>query len=599
MSLIKILPENLVNQIAAGEVVERPASVVKELLENSIDAGADRITLEVIGAGDEMIRITDNGKGMDFEDARLAFERHATSKITETDDLFNISSMGFRGEAIASIASVSHIILQTKTIDADIGTKVFCLGGTIEKHEEYSCMNGTGIEVRNLFYNTPARKKYLKTPSTEYQHVLKVFQTIALAYPDIHFKLVHDEKASFEYPKANEMIDRIRDVLGKNTANNCIPIFYGGTEISIEGFIGKPELGRRGTRHQYLFVNNRHISHPLFSYALGESYHSLLMDGKKPFYAINIRIDPKLIDVNVHPRKLEIRFLNQSKLFNILQNAAKVSLEKNVLMSELSSKVGLLSNHTSPSNYRLSGNQTLHAREKSAQESVNQAIEFTKKIAQPNTKFQNFVPGRLNKYSYKQDDLSTLSMVPLAQIAKSYILAENDEGLVLIDQHAAHERIRFEELMDQYEEDEPPKQQLLMPQNIELSAMEVEIFTENKEVFDKLGFEMELFGGNTFIIHAVPSPISKEDIDNILMNVLSDLADNKKTRAVKNPQEKIIEYMACRSAIKFGKNLSLDEMASLIRQLDKLKRPYTCPHGRPSMVKISFHELEKMFKRKL
>ncbi|MFC1656323.1 hypothetical protein ACFL3C_05620, partial [Patescibacteria group bacterium] len=312
-----------------------------------------------------------------------------------------------------------------------------------------------------------------------------------------------------------------------------------------------------------------------------------LMDGKKPFYAINIRIDPKLIDVNVHPRKLEIRFLNQSKLFSVLRNAAQASLEKNILMSDVSST------------YQTPGRSSLHAHDNSPQGSVSQAMEFTKEMTQPNTKFQDFVPGRLNKYSYKQDDLSTLSMVPLAQIAKSYILAENEEGLVLVDQHAAHERIRFEELMDQYEKDEPAKQQLLMPQNIELSAMEAEIFNENKEVFDKLGFEMELFGGNTFIIHAVPAPISKEDIDNVLMDVLSDLADNKKTRAVKNPQEKIIEYMACRSAIKFGKDLSLDEMAALIRQLDKLKRPYTCPHGRPSMVKMSFNDLERMFKRKL
>lgn len=603
MSLIKILPENLVNQIAAGEVVERPASVVKELLENSIDAGADRITLEITGAGDEMIKITDNGYGMNFDDARLAFERHATSKISSSDDLFNISTMGFRGEAIASIASVSHVTLQTKMVDATVGTKVVCNGGIIEKHEECSCTDGTTIEVRNLFYNTPARKKYLKTPSTEYQHALKVFQAMALAYPGVHFKLVHDEKTSFEYPKTTEMLNRIRDVLGKNTADNCIPIFYGGTEISIEGFIGKPELGRSGTKHQYLFVNKRHISHPLFGYALAESYHSLLMEGKKPFYAINIRIDPKLIDVNVHPRKLEIRFLNQSKLFSILQSAAKTSLEKNILMPELPSNIGLLSKSDLPSNpglpskYHLPSNQTLHARDNSPQGSVNQAMEFTQQIA--GGKLQDFAPGRLNKYSYKQDDLSTLSMVPLAQIAKSYILAENEEGLVLIDQHAAHERIRFEELMDQYEKDEPAKQQLLMPQNIELSAMEAEIFNENKEIFDKLGFEMEVFGGNTFIIHAVPAPISSEDIDNVIMNVLSDLSDNKKTRAVKNPQERVIEYMACRSAIKFGKDLSLDEMAALIRQLDKLKRPYTCPHGRPSMVKLSFNDLEKMFKRVL
>lgn len=591
MSLIKILPENLVNQIAAGEVVERPASVVKELLENSIDAGADRITLEVIGAGDEMIKITDNGSGMRFDDARLAFERHATSKISSSDDLFNISTMGFRGEAIASIASVSHVTLQTKSGDSKVGTKVVCTGGRIEKHEECSCTDGTSIEVRNLFYNTPARKKYLKSPTTEYQNILKVFQGIALAYPGTSFKLVHDEKVSCEYPKAAAMLDRIRDVLGNNTASACVPIFYGGTEISIEGFIGKPELGRSGTKHQYLFVNNRHISHPLFSYALAESYHSLLMDGKKPFYAINIRIDPALIDVNVHPRKLEIRFLNQSKLFSILQNAARVSLEKNVLMPEVSGTLG------GSGTYHVPDTSRLHARDNSANESANQAMEFTKNMVGTEGGFQDFVPGRLNKYAYRQDDLSTLSMVPLVQIARSYILAENEEGLVLIDQHAAHERIRFEELMDQYEKKAPAKQQLLVPQNIELSAMEAEIFNSNKETFDKLGFEMEVFGGNTFIIHAVPAPIAKENIDNVLMNVLSDLADDKKTRAVKNPQERIIEYMACRSAIKFGKDLSLDEMASLIRQLDKLKKPYTCPHGRPSMVKLSFNDLERMFKR--
>jgi DNA mismatch repair protein MutL len=577
MSIIKILPENLVNQIAAGEVVERPASVAKELLENSIDAGADRITLEITGSGDEMIRITDNGYGMNHEDAKLAFERHATSKIAETDDLFQISTMGFRGEAIASIASVSHVTLQTKLKGNDVGTKVICVGGKIEKHEECSCPEGTSIEVRNLFYNTPARKKYLKTPSTEYQHILNDFQATALTYPGVHFKLVHNEKASFEYPKTNELVDRVHTVLGKNTADACIPIFYGGTEISIEGFIGKPELARKGSKHQYLFVNNRHISHPLFSYALSQSYHSLLMDGKKPFYVINIRIDPKLIDVNVHPRKLEIRFLNQSKLFRILQSAAKVSLEKNVLMPEIPSKLGV------PGKYDLPG-------------TVNQALEFTEQISSSNVR--DLTPGRLNKYAYKQDGLSQLSMTPLTQIAKSYILAENEEGLVLIDQHAAHERIRFEELMDEYEKKEPAKQQLLIPQNIELSPLEVEIFSDNKEIFNKLGFEIEVFGGNTFIIHSIPAPIAKENIENVILNVLNDVADKKKTHEVKNPQERIIEYMACRSAIKFGKDLSLDEMMSLIRQLDKLKRPYTCPHGRPSMIKLTFHELEKMFKRK-
>jgi DNA mismatch repair protein MutL len=568
MSIIKILPENLVNQIAAGEVVERPASVVKELIENSIDAGATRITLEVNGAGDELIKITDNGCGMDKEDARLAFERHATSKIKSADDLFNISSLGFRGEAIASITSVSHMTLKTKRKEDLIGTLILCEGGKIEKNEDVSCADGTQIEIRNLFYNTPARKKYLKTPTTEYQNILSVFQGIALMNPKVHFKLIHDEKTSFEYPKADALIDRTRDVLGKNISENLLPIFFESTDIKFEGFIGKPELGRSGTKHQYLFVNERQITHHLFSYAIAEAYHSLLMDGKKPFYLINIKINPALIDVNVHPRKLEIRFQNQNEIFKILQASAKKTLEKNILMPSFRE----FREHDVPT-----------------ENQIKAAFEFTERIS-----------GGigLNKYSYKQEEPEDLSMKPLTQIAKSYILAENEEGLILIDQHAAHERVRYEELMDQLEKKSPEKQQLLIPSEIELSALEIELFENNKGVFEKLGFEIESFGGNTFIIHAVPSVISNENIQNILQQVLSDLSDDKSTRAIKNPQEKILEYMACRSAIKFGKDLSYDEMVDLIKQVDKLKRPYTCPHGRPSMVQLTYNELEKMFKRK-
>lgn len=572
MSVIKILPENLVNQIAAGEVIERPASVVKELIENSIDAGADKITLEIEGAGDELIKITDNGCGMDPEDAILAFERHATSKITSKEDLFNISSMGFRGEAIASIASVSIMAMKTKRPEDEIGTLIESEGGKINKNEEIGCTNGTQIEVKNLFFNTPARKKYLKTPSTEYQQILSVFQSVALANPGIHFKIIHNGKAGFDYPKCENLIDRIRDVLGKNTAENCLPIFYGHKEIQVEGYIGKPELGRTGTKHQHLFINGRPVVHHLFNYAMAESYHSLLMDGKKPFFVINIDISPELIDVNVHPRKLEIRFQNQNEIFRILHKAAKNTLEKNVLMPDFKAH----RDYQAPT-----------------ENQVKAAFEFTEKITGG-----DYLPGRLNKYSYTQEESDELSMAPLSQIARSYILAENEEGLVLIDQHAAHERVRYEELMDQFEKKEPEKQQLLLPENIELSAVEAEIFTSNKETFEKLGFEIELFGGNTFIVHAVPSAIANQNIQGIIQQVLNDLSEDKKTRAVKNPQEKIIEYMACRSAIKFGKDLSLDEMAELIRQVDKLKRPYTCPHGRPSMVKITYNELEKMFGRK-
>ncbi|MFC1600336.1 DNA mismatch repair endonuclease MutL [Patescibacteria group bacterium] len=572
MSVIKVLPENLVNQIAAGEVIERPASVVKELIENSIDAGASRIVLEVDGAGDELIRITDNGSGMDADDALLAFERHATSKITSKDDLFNISSMGFRGEAIASIASVSTMIMRTKRKEDEVGRMVLCEGGKINKNEEVSCTDGTQIEVRNLFYNTPARKKYLKTPNTEYQQILAVFQKVALANPSIHLKIIHNGKEGFEYAVCENLMDRVRDVLGKDIAENCLPIFYGHKDIQVEGYIGKPELGRSGSKHQHLFINGRPVVHHLFNYALAEAYHSLLMDGRKPLFVINVIIAPELIDVNVHPRKLEIRFQNQNEIFRILQKSAKTTLEKNVLMPDF---------------------RAHREMERPTDNQVKAAFEFTEKITG-----SDHMPGRFNKYTYEQETKDELSMVPLSQIARSYILAENAEGLVLIDQHAAHERVRYEELMDQFEKKNPEKQQLLLPENIELSAMEAEIFTANHETFEKLGFEIELFGGNTFIVHAVPSPIANQNIQGIIQQVISDLSDEKKSRAVKNPQEKIIEYMSCRSAIKFGKDLSIDEMAELIRQVDKLERPYTCPHGRPSMVKITYHELEKMFGRK-
>ena len=569
MSIIKVLPKHLVNQIAAGEVIERPSSVVKELLENSIDADATSITLEIIGAGDELIKVTDNGKGMDKTDARLAFERHATSKIEIQDDLFNIHTLGFRGEALASIASVSIMNLKTKKKEKLLGTNVNVIAGAIETLEDYNFHNGTSIEIKKLFFNTPARKKYLKSLSTEYQSIVKIFQDIALINPDIHFKLVHDNKIVADYPKTDNLIERISSTLGKYTADNCIPIFYKSSEISINGFIGKPELARKGNKHQHLYVNGRAITHSLFNYALAESYHSLLMDGKKPFFIIDIKIAPHLIDVNVHPRKLEIRFVNQSQLFSILRKSTEKTLEKNILMPSLVIDNNFETNSQNPS----------------AQTPAPFVYDYSR-------------PAKVNKYSYKKEEAEALSMIPIAQIAKSYILAENNEGLILIDQHAAHERVRFEELMNQFEASSQKKQQLLLPLTIEFSPLEYEIFKQHKETFARLGFEIEVFGKNTFIIHSVPSIVANQNIEEIVLNVISDLSENKQTRATKNPHEKVIEYMSCRSAIKFGKDLSIDEMAALIRQLDKLKRPYTCPHGRPSMIKLSFDELEKRFKRK-
>lgn len=572
MSIIKVLPENLINQIAAGEVVERHASVAKESIENSIDANADKITLEIEDKNTDIIKITDNGSGMSFDDAKLAFERHATSKISKPEDLEKISTMGFRGEAIASIASVSHMILKTKEAGKNTGTLLECEYGKIIRHENCTCPDGTQIEVRNLFFNTPARKKHLKSPSAEYRHILSDFQATALARPEIHFKLVHNQKESFEYSKTDKLLNRIQSVFGKNTYENCIPFEYESDSFSINGYIGKPDLSRSGTKHQYLFVNNRPIKHNLFSYAVFKGYESMLMGGKKPFYVLNLKINSEYIDVNVHPRKLEVRFSNENHIFAALRKHTKETLQDNVLMPS----IGYIRKPQEPAQISDSNSQ----------------FNFGDEI-----NVSHKTHGRLNKYSYKQENKKEISMIPIAQIAKSYIVAENEEGLVLIDQHAAHERILFEELLNTYENKSPAKQQLLMPQNIEFSPLETEIFKKHSDVFESLGFEIESFGGNTYIIHSVPSVLSNENIDKIILGVLDDISEHKNTQSAREPQIKLIEYMACRSAIKFGKDLSADEMFSLIRQLDNLKRPYTCPHGRPSMIKLTFEELEKRFKR--
>ncbi|MBD3156708.1 hypothetical protein GF369_02660, partial [Candidatus Peregrinibacteria bacterium] len=438
--------------------------------------------------------------------------------------------------------------------------------------EECSCSDGTRITMKNLFFNTPARKNYLKSMSTEYRSILRLFQKIALINMSTHFKLVHDDSLVADYPPVETLQDRIRQVLGNHTADKVMDIHYESDGLTINGVIGKPELARKGTKHHYLYVNGRPIKHSLFNYAVTESYGSLLMHGKKPFFTINIKVNPELVDVNVHPRKLEIRFRNQSHIFAVLRKATKKVLENNDLMPSLE-----LSH---------SFKQESHTTNSSDQTQYQAPLSYDHRK-----------PGKLNKYSYKQEEKNAPSMMPLAQIAKSYILAENEHGLVLIDQHAAHERIRFEELMDQFEHTQKQKQQLLLPITIELSPHENELLKKHADTLSTLGFDIEEFGKNTHIIRSVPSIIDQENVESILLNVISDLADNRPTHVVTDPQTAVIEYMACRSAIKFGKILSHDEMVELIRQLDTLKRPYTCPHGRPSMIHVTFEELEKRFKR--
>ncbi len=588
MSIIKLLPENLVNQIAAGEVVERPASVVKELVENSIDAGSDRIVVDIKDAGNTFIKVSDNGRGMSREDLMMCIQRHATSKISCESDLWKINTMGFRGEAIPSIASVSNMIIKSKNADDISGTSINVKGGNVVSMEDIGIPVGTIIEVYDLFFNTPARQKFLKKETTELGHITTIFDNIALANPQIAFKLIHNEKVISDFPKSTDLISRVAEIFGKNTADAMLPIFYGGTELQIDGFVGKPLLSRSTSQHQYFFVNGRCIQHHLFANTIKSAYHSMLMENKKPVFIINIKINPAMVDVNAHPRKTEVRFTDQQALNSILYSATKTVLEKNNLIPKAFVEAQRYMSDSFPkeidSNHvgDFVKNFSNYDKNFSAQDSIN----FSKNI---------LMEREQNTSSLIQKEPVLKSIV---QISDSYIVAKNDEGLVLIDQHAAHERVRYEELMQQSSSADKKIQPLLVPLQIEFTSTEIAQIEANIEVFKNLGFEIESFGGNTFNVYAVPSFFSEEDIEQVIKGVLDDINNEKNPSRLQGNVETIITYMACRSAIKFGQKLNLDEMQSLIMQLEKLKMPYTCPHGRPTMISLTLSELSKMFGRK-
>ncbi len=608
MSIIKILPENLVNQIAAGEVVERPASVVKELVENSIDAGADRIVVEIKDGGKSFIKVSDNGCGMSRKDLEMALQRHATSKISAEADLWKIGTMGFRGEALASIASVSKLVIKSKRADNVGGNQVECNGGDLVSASEVGVGAGTSVEVYELFFNTPARQKYLKKDSTELSQITSAMNVVALANPSIAFKLVHNGKVVFDLPKVTDLISRVGDIFGKSTAEAMIPVFYGGSDFQISGFVGKPALSRSTSKHQYFFVNGRGIQHFILANTIKQAFHSMLMENKKPVFVVNIKIDPSLVDVNVHPRKLEVRFEDQQGLIRTMYNCVKVALEK----SNLAPKAFTESRRYMSDGLPKEKDPLLHGNDRKSEQkvdslpvtgvakkadrgaSVQEAISFSKEVLK-NDNFERIKPEGL-KVAHGEESGS--SMKAITQISNSYIVAQNEEGLVLIDQHAAHERVRYEELMDQFENQKKSVQPLLMALQIEFSADEVSVIEENKEIFDGLGFEIEPFGGKTYVVNAVPSFLAKEDASSVVKGVLDDILNEKTPSKMQGKTEDIINYMACRSAIKFGQSLSLSEMQALIDQMEKLKRPYTCPHGRPTMVNLSLDELEKMFGRK-
>jgi DNA mismatch repair protein MutL len=580
---IKILPDHVINKIAAGEVVERPASVVKELIENSIDAGAARIVIDIEEAGRRLIRIADDGSGMSNEDARTAFLRHATSKITDDTDLESIRTMGFRGEALSSIASVSHVRLQSAMKGAASGVLIEIEGGIVKTESEAAAPQGTTLEISHLFFNTPARRKFLKSPATEFFHILTAVSRQAMAHPSVHFKLSHNKKTVLELAPSGSIRERTLQLYGEEIAENLIEFIGGDDSVRVHGLIGRPGTSRADKTYQEFFVNRRAVKNPSLTHALYSACNDMLMRDRHPVAFIFIEIDPTLVDVNVHPAKAEVRFRNQSQLHDLVRDVIREGLRG---MSASSA--------------------TTHA------DGVREAIaDFgLRNAGYPLTTegrgvFSHPLPLR-ERTAVRGDVFSSLSPVsaspfpelhPLAQVHDSFIIAQSQEGMALIDQHAAHERVLFERLQDQFKAGQVPEQHLLVPDQVELGPAQSTVLAEYLPELSKLGFLVEDFGNGMFVIKAVPALLVGVDYKQLLLDILDEVNVHGKSGRMDEVRDEMLSVMACHPAIKVHRHLDRQEMEHLLVDLFTCRMPHTCPHGRPTIVRFSMVEIMKMFKR--
>lgn len=595
MTKIIILDEFTKNQIAAGEVVERPLSVVKELAENSLDAGARRITVELDEGGLASITVADDGCGMSEEDLTLAFERHATSKIKCASDLSRIATLGFRGEAIPSIAAVSRVEFTTRTNDALSGSRVEAVEGTIINRAAAGCPPGSTVVVRDLFFNTPVRKKTMKSPSIEGSLCGEIISHMALARPDVSFELKNKARRSFYSPGTGKLIDAIIAVYGVNQAREMIPVKSAGNNITLEGFIGKPSLSRSSRDHINIIVNGRYVHCPTVAGAVEEAYRTLLPQGRKPVVVLDLKIAPDLIDVNVHPSKLEVRLLEEKET---VRQVARILREALLAKTVIPAKLFNTAKRTpGPDLY-----QNLFA---SAHEKLVKEDTFSSDTSGGNGLIEIYEKPITKNYAGENtgeepaeclDDEKTLpELSAVGQIGLTYILAEGEEGLFILDQHAAHERILYEDYL--VTEGESPSQTLLLPVTLELDYREAAILTERIFWFNRAGFVLEYFGGNTFLIRGTPPGFEPGREKEFFAGMLEYFRERGAGASFDEFFSTLASSMACRNAVKAGEKLTVSSMNALVRRLSGTENPFTCPHGRPTIIQLPFAELEKKFKR--
>ncbi len=589
MTKIKIMSENLANKIAAGEVVEKCASVVKELVENSIDAEADHIKINLKDGGLKEIKITDNGIGMESEDALLAFQRHATSKLTREDDLFFINTLGFRGEALPSIASVSEVDMIT--CSSKVGTHIKIKGGKLVKNEPSDARKGTIIKVSNLFYNTPARLKYLKSEQYELAQIVQYIEKLALSKPDIKFELTNNSKALIKTSGSGNLLKTIHEIYGLNVSSNMLEVKGSTDDYDMYGFICKPEILKSNRNHMTTIINGRVVKNYELNKAINDAYFRYKPDIKYPIVVLNFETDPTLIDVNIHPTKQDIKLSKTTELYEMINKTIQDKLTEELLIPNALKEESVKPDIDTIIKTNTTENRILEASlPKNLKEDIQTELDFS--INEPEIKYEPIIEEpELNK------DLKSMDFHVIGQAQGTYIVATTKEGLYLIDQHAAQERINYEKVMQLFEEKKIETIKPLIPITIELSTSDFLKVKRNIETLEKLGFKIEEFGINTFTIKEHPTWLKdgKEvEIINNIFETISELGD-KFSQVKYNNQ--VIATIACKMSVRANTRLSIEAMEEILKELVLCKNPYNCAHGRPSIVKFSNYDLEKMFKR--
>lgn len=625
---IEVLDQSTIDKIAAGEVIERPASIVKELVENAIDAGASSVTVEIKDGGISLIRITDNGSGISKTEVPFAFVRHATSKIRKVEDLLDIHSLGFRGEALSSIAAVSQVEMLTKTQESLVGVRYQIEGGEEKAMEEVGIPEGTTFLVRNLFYNTPARKKFLKSSVTEAGHVSDLMEKIALSHPEVSFKFINNNQIKLHTSGNSNLKDIVYNIFGREITSQTLPIFTQQDGILLEGLIGKPVICRGNRNYESCFINGRYMKSKVLMKAMEDAYKSFLMQHKYPFVVLHLQMDGSMLDINVHPAKMEVRFWDNDRVYRLVESTIREALEQKELIPEVSlwgrereekrlpsrgeipepfekKRIQQLKEQKSP----YQGRDTVTSRKdadaflrrepsyfKTGQ--TQEAIPPVQKAQKAETNQpRSQKPAQMTLFSEKLlDENRALQHRVIGQVFDTYWLVQQQDKLYLIDQHAAHEKVLYERTMKSLREHSFTSQMITPPVVISLNMQEETLFLRYHTLFEAIGFEIESFGGREYSIRAIPGNlfgIEREGLFLELLDGLSELSPEENPEILK---EKIAS-MSCKAAVKGNHHMTRQEAEALIADLLKLENPYHCPHGRPTIISMTKYELEKKFKR--